>query len=320
MGGVLCKLGLSAFADGATMSFISVTAQGGFKAGIKQGIIGGITAGLTKGLADKIGHGHSPGPVVGQMILHGAISELKGGKFKHGAIAALASKVGSHYSQSYFGEMGTGTQRDLFGRTAVAMMFGGLASEASGGSFEDGAMSALFVHLFNDAAYPKCSWVGQFNCTHNPLKDPPLFETSSSHRSLTGELEAGFQKSNNETKFAVGLSAEATFMLPGIEVGTIGLNLQIGGGVTGLYFYRPAWSEHRQEGFGLGGSLELNIAAGSGSWTEEFLNDSVSVLALGGSHFYSSGWQGLSLGLSAGLPIGAHHTETYYHLLPPFKE
>jgi len=30
------------------------------------------------------------------------------------------------------------------------MRFGGLASEATGGSFEDGAMTALFVHLFND--------------------------------------------------------------------------------------------------------------------------------------------------------------------------
>jgi len=125
------------------------------KEGIKQGIIGGVTAGLTKGLADKIGHGYKPGPVVGQMVLQGAIAELKGGKFKDGAISALASKVGSHYSQRYFGKMGTGTQGDLYGRTAVAMMFGGLASEATGGSFEDGAMNALFVHLFNDEADPE---------------------------------------------------------------------------------------------------------------------------------------------------------------------
>ncbi len=34
-------------------------------------------------------------------------------------------------------------------RTAIAAVFGGLAAEATGGSFEDGAMSAAFTHLFN---------------------------------------------------------------------------------------------------------------------------------------------------------------------------
>lgn len=36
--------------------------------------------------------------------------------------------------------------------TAVTAVFGGLASKASGGSFADGAVSAAFTYLFNDAA------------------------------------------------------------------------------------------------------------------------------------------------------------------------
>ena len=35
-------------------------------------------------------------------------------------------------------------------RTTITSVFGGLASKASGGSFRDGAISAAFVHLFND--------------------------------------------------------------------------------------------------------------------------------------------------------------------------
>ena len=59
------------------------------------------------------------------MVLHGAIAELRGGKFKHSAISALAGKMGSHYGAKYFGLIGTGTEGDRFGRAAVSVMFGG---------------------------------------------------------------------------------------------------------------------------------------------------------------------------------------------------
>ncbi len=152
MGNALHLAGFSAVQNGAMLGFISGTAQGGIEAGIKQAAIGGLTAGLTSGVADAVGHGFSFQSVAAQMVVGGIVSEIRGGKFIHGAASALAGKVGGAVSTNIFGAMGTGSQSDLFGRTAVSMMFGGLAAEATGGSFEDGAMQGLFTHLFNDEA------------------------------------------------------------------------------------------------------------------------------------------------------------------------
>ena len=150
MGGALHGAGFSAVTNGATLGFISGTAQGGLQEGLKQGVMGGLSAGLTKGVADTVGHGFTTSSVAAQMVVGGVIAEIRGGKFIHGVVASLAGKVGGQVSEQYFGKIGTGSQSDLFGRTAVSMMFGGLGAQASGGSFEDGAMRGLFVHLFND--------------------------------------------------------------------------------------------------------------------------------------------------------------------------
>jgi len=39
---------------------------------------------------------------------------------------------------------------DVMGGTAVSMVVGGITSDAAGGSFMDGALSAMAVHLWND--------------------------------------------------------------------------------------------------------------------------------------------------------------------------
>ena len=39
---------------------------------------------------------------------------------------------------------------DRIGSTTIVAVFGGLASDATGGDFYEGAMSAAFVHLYND--------------------------------------------------------------------------------------------------------------------------------------------------------------------------
>ncbi|QLQ32202.1 MAG: hypothetical protein HZT40_12090 [Candidatus Thiothrix singaporensis] len=67
----------------------------------------------------------------------GLVGQLRGGSFRSGFVGSvaggLAHGVGSAVSS-----------------TLVAAVFGGLAAEASGGSFSDGALSAAMVHLFND--------------------------------------------------------------------------------------------------------------------------------------------------------------------------
>jgi RHS repeat-associated protein len=74
-----------------------------------------------------------------QMVSQGVIADLRGDKFIHGAVAALASKIGS------YGTTGMST----FDSTIVAATLGGLAAQATGGDYLQGALSAATVHLFN---------------------------------------------------------------------------------------------------------------------------------------------------------------------------
>lgn len=108
-------------------------------------------------------------------------------------------------------------------------------------------------------------------------------------------------------------------MLPilDIEYGTVGVNLQLGGGVTGLYVYRPVWDDYSSYGFAVGGSAEFNIAKGNGGWTGEFINDFLSYKSVSGSYFSSpdGSWKGMSAGYSKGAPIGYGKNTTYYYKL-----
>ena len=44
---------------------------------------------------------------------------------------------------------------DRIGSTTIVAVFGGLASDATGGDFYEGAMSAAFVHLYNELHWDK---------------------------------------------------------------------------------------------------------------------------------------------------------------------
>ena len=51
-----------------------------------------------------------------------------------------------------------GSSEARYGGASIAALFGGLASEATGGKFQDGAMSAAVVYLFNDDGNMKQEW------------------------------------------------------------------------------------------------------------------------------------------------------------------
>lgn len=76
------------------------------------------------------------------MVTQGAISDLRGDKFIHGAISGLVSKA------SYYGTEGMGT----FYGTIIASTLSGVAAEATGGDFAKGAMTGAIIHLYNDMA------------------------------------------------------------------------------------------------------------------------------------------------------------------------
>ena len=100
------------------------------------------------GAANIIGHGLNGGPLFqnswGMALAHGisqgVVSQLRGGSFKCGFIGAI---VGGLSPAGAMTRLGIG---NVLTRTVVASVFGGLASWASGGSFEDGAMAAAFRH------------------------------------------------------------------------------------------------------------------------------------------------------------------------------
>ncbi len=159
----------SAFANGVTMA--QSTAVGVARAGItsltmsylQSGKIDGKSmenagiAMLSAGLTYKIAHGWI-GAEAGatavdyewakvtavHMLTQGAISDLRGDKFIHGAIAGLAAKSGEFLAT-------TGTFVD----TVIVSTFSGVASEATGGDFATGAMTGAIVHLYNSEAGKK---------------------------------------------------------------------------------------------------------------------------------------------------------------------
>jgi len=70
-------------------------------------------------------------------------------------------------------------------RTAVASVFGGLASKATGGSFHDGAVNAAMVHLFNAEAQKQFEHLkaenrrGVVNLLKTALEKMPLADVAS---------------------------------------------------------------------------------------------------------------------------------------------
>ena len=150
-------MGMSAVAQGATTGFTTsfISTGGDMGAAIQGGAISALSAGLAK----SIGHGvGADGKQVfatnsiNQYLAHGAsqgfITVLRGGKFKNGFISGIVGKAGGQVTD-VMGFSGD-TMSDRIGSTTIVAVFGGLASDATGGDFYEGAMRAAFVHLYND--------------------------------------------------------------------------------------------------------------------------------------------------------------------------
>ena len=73
--------------------------------------------------------------------------QKNGGKFEHGFISGIIGKAGGEATDA-MGFTGD-TMSDRIGRTTIVAVFGGMASQATGGDFYEGAMRAAFVHLYN---------------------------------------------------------------------------------------------------------------------------------------------------------------------------
>jgi len=80
--------------------------------------------------------------VLAHGVSQGAFAEMRGGKFKEGFLGAVVAKM--------MPVPDAVQNSGVAGRTTFAALSGGIASELGGGKFKNGAVSAAFVHLFND--------------------------------------------------------------------------------------------------------------------------------------------------------------------------
>lgn len=132
---------------GFTTDFIS--SGGDLGEGVQGAITSAISASLSAGVAETFGHGWSIEGAIAHGATQGFVSKLRGQSGRSGFISGFVGKVSGSLSNSYFGGE---TTADTIGSTTVATVFGGLASQATGGDFTEGALRAAFVHLFNEIA------------------------------------------------------------------------------------------------------------------------------------------------------------------------
>ena len=93
-------------------------------------------------------------------VVGGTASELSGGKFKHGFLAAGVAQLGA----PMIGQMKGAEAR--YARVVAAVALGGTASQLGGGKFANGAIAGAFGRLFNDEIHLQASlriprWLGR---------------------------------------------------------------------------------------------------------------------------------------------------------------
>lgn len=147
----------SAFAGPvATATGLSTVTVGAISAGAISGAIstgsiqGALTGGLSAGLFGGL-HGMDAG--IGKVLAHGMVggvlSEMSGGSFRSGFLAAAFTQTASQMGA--FNNLGDPKTFSGRAQNAIAAaVVGGTASVIGGGKFSNGALTGAFSRLFND--------------------------------------------------------------------------------------------------------------------------------------------------------------------------
>jgi RHS repeat-associated protein len=130
--------------------------DGDFRAAAKAGAIAFAQAWVSQNYLHDLSIQNKGAGIFGHGVLGGAVSVAQGGKFGSGFTAGAIGKAvtlgmqgsGPMYEMDSKGFVNTDWDA-VAGRTFVAAISGGLASELSGGSFANGAVTAAMQHLFN---------------------------------------------------------------------------------------------------------------------------------------------------------------------------
>ncbi len=122
----------------------SSIAAGGIAGGITGGGRGALAGAVSAGMFSQL-HGMEPG--IGKIAAHGVagglMSEMQGGSFKSGFLAAGFTQGASELG--LFDNLGSRSANAI-----GAAIVGGTASVIGGGKFANGAMTGAFSRLFND--------------------------------------------------------------------------------------------------------------------------------------------------------------------------
>ena len=134
--------------------------DGNFKAAVKAGAIAYTQSFVAGQIGDGItaGNINTPGAILAHGLLGGAVSVAQGSKFGYGFAAGAFGKAAmmglqaggaSLYAPGAGGGFDKVDFNSVAARTTIAALVGGTASELSGGTFANGAVTAAMQHLFN---------------------------------------------------------------------------------------------------------------------------------------------------------------------------
>ena len=198
------------------------------------------------------------GQIAGQTAIHaatgGVVSVLADGKFGHGFFSAGVTKgIGGEYlpagSNLDKGEISKGT--------VISAVIGGTASVISGGKFANGARTASFQYLFNQAgsafrdmlARERTEWerrVDSINrkldtfAQHNRWAGEAIVESVRDNLKFKGGVEAAFGAgftAQLSTNLNMDMGYETAY-IKGVmfnPVGSVGGNIYSSGNISGFY-------------------------------------------------------------------------------------
>ena len=123
---------------------------------------------LVEAVFKRANSGNAVAKIAAHAAAGGTLTELQGGKFGHGFVAAGFTEALS----PAVGNIEGGDFGPVLSRTAVSAAIGGTASTLSGGSFANGAMTGAFQQLFNDGVHGAMS---------SYMKRVPTYDEAKGH-------------------------------------------------------------------------------------------------------------------------------------------
>jgi RHS repeat-associated protein len=224
-------------AQGAFIGFVS-GAAGGVISGasgaeiLKGALVGAITGAIAGGVLHGLGNGDLLKNLSGveRMLMHtaghgvlgGASNEIMGGRFQDGFLSGLAGAAATYVGplKDIMAGVGDGDFGRVLGRAAIAGVVGGTAAAIGGGKFANGAVTAAFQYLTNEAAAQvrgllpsrpciQCHGVSAQGYSGNPND----FELGTVMSPVMEEGLHAYVAASKETAFITGKAAMAEIAL-----------------------------------------------------------------------------------------------------------